>query len=108
MEAHGLYWERTRRSETMSDDLILIIFTSLLKQHEGCFGRDLVNFNCSQMTRTTPELAPPLQTFEQHQQEDVWPPIYDLECNGPHTRRIFGGIGFSNWKPPTPKPRPYH
>ncbi|GBN67369.1 hypothetical protein AVEN_273183-1 [Araneus ventricosus] len=72
MEAHGLYWERTRRSESMSDDLILIIFTPLLKQHEGCFGRDLVNFNRSQMTRTTPELAPPLQTFEPHQREDVW------------------------------------
>ncbi|GBM97404.1 hypothetical protein AVEN_260337-1 [Araneus ventricosus] len=82
MEAHGLYWERIRRSESMSDDLILIIFTCLLKQHEGCFGRELVNFNRSHMTRTTPELAPPLQTFEQHQQEDVWPPRYDLECNG--------------------------
>ncbi|GBL91622.1 hypothetical protein AVEN_21696-1, partial [Araneus ventricosus] len=25
------------------------------------------------MTRTTPELAPPLQTSAPHQREDVWP-----------------------------------
>ncbi|GBN01498.1 hypothetical protein AVEN_20697-1 [Araneus ventricosus] len=32
------------------------------------------------MKRTTPELAPPLQTSAPHQREDVWPPTYDLTC----------------------------
>ncbi|GBL74851.1 hypothetical protein AVEN_243699-1 [Araneus ventricosus] len=29
----------------------------------------------------------------------------DLECNRPHTRRIFSGIGLRTWN--TPAPRPY-
>ncbi|GBL92757.1 hypothetical protein AVEN_213694-1 [Araneus ventricosus] len=33
---------------------------------------------------------------------------YDLSCDRPHTRRIFGGIGFRTRNPPAPKPRPYH
>ncbi|GBM45592.1 hypothetical protein AVEN_150557-1, partial [Araneus ventricosus] len=33
---------------------------------------------------------------------------YDLACNRSDTRRIFSGIGFRTWNPPTPKPRPYH
>ncbi|GBL82032.1 hypothetical protein AVEN_50603-1 [Araneus ventricosus] len=43
------------------------------------------------MTRTTPELAPPLQTSAPFQREDVWSPTYDLTCNRPNTRRIFSG-----------------
>ncbi|GBN75573.1 hypothetical protein AVEN_220180-1 [Araneus ventricosus] len=53
------------------------------------------------MTRTTPELAPPLQTSTPHQQEDVWP----LRMIWRATWRIFSGIGFRTWNPPTPKPR---
>ncbi|GBL91856.1 hypothetical protein AVEN_172776-1 [Araneus ventricosus] len=33
---------------------------------------------------------------------------YDFACNGPHTQRIFSGIGSRTWNPPAPKPRPYH
>ncbi|GBN67265.1 hypothetical protein AVEN_146049-1 [Araneus ventricosus] len=50
------------------------------------------------MTRTTPELASPLQASALHQREDVWPPTYDLTCSRPNTRRIFSGIGFRTWK----------
>ncbi|GBO23902.1 hypothetical protein AVEN_200714-1, partial [Araneus ventricosus] len=32
----------------------------------------------------------------------------DVASNGSHTQRIFSGIGFRAWKPPAPKPRPYH
>ncbi|GBM10950.1 hypothetical protein AVEN_171435-1, partial [Araneus ventricosus] len=35
------------------------------------------------MTRTTPKLAPSLQTSALHQCEDVWHPTFDLACNGP-------------------------
>ncbi|GBN00455.1 hypothetical protein AVEN_203538-1 [Araneus ventricosus] len=35
------------------------------------------------MTRTTPELGLPLQTFAPHQHQDVWPPTYDLTRNRP-------------------------
>ncbi|GBM85001.1 hypothetical protein AVEN_4024-1 [Araneus ventricosus] len=44
------------------------------------------------MTRTTPELAPPLQTSASNQRENIWSPKYDLTCNKPyvpHTRLIF-------------------
>ncbi|GBN27752.1 hypothetical protein AVEN_157994-1 [Araneus ventricosus] len=37
--------------------LVLVILTSLLKQHEGYFGTDLVILNRGQTTRMTPELA---------------------------------------------------
>ncbi|GBN31851.1 hypothetical protein AVEN_39269-1 [Araneus ventricosus] len=35
----------------------LVILTSVLKQHKGSFGTDLVVLNIGQMTRTTPKLA---------------------------------------------------
>ncbi|GBM23278.1 hypothetical protein AVEN_214546-1 [Araneus ventricosus] len=35
----------------------LVIITSVLKQHEGYFGTDLVILNIGQMTRMTPKLA---------------------------------------------------
>ncbi|GBO42111.1 hypothetical protein AVEN_60771-1 [Araneus ventricosus] len=48
------------------------------------------------MTRTTPELAPPLQTSTPLQREDVWPPTYDdLTCNKPNKQRIFSGIVYN-------------
>ncbi|GBL87125.1 hypothetical protein AVEN_218808-1 [Araneus ventricosus] len=77
-----------------------------VQQHEGYFGTDfLILKRGGQMTRTTPELAPPLQTSAPHQREDVWPTTYDLACNRPNTRRIFSGIGFRTWIPPAPKPK---
>ncbi|GBM86362.1 hypothetical protein AVEN_64240-1 [Araneus ventricosus] len=33
---------------------------------------------------------------------------YDLMCNRPQKRRIFGGIGFRSWNTPALYPRPYH
>ncbi|GBN30162.1 hypothetical protein AVEN_213963-1 [Araneus ventricosus] len=33
------------------------------------------------MARTSPELAPPLQTSAQHQREDVWPPTHVLRLS---------------------------
>ncbi|GBO41762.1 hypothetical protein AVEN_24533-1 [Araneus ventricosus] len=44
----------------------------------------------SDAERTTPKLAPPLQTFPPHQREGVWSPSYDLTGNRPNTRRILG------------------
>ncbi|GBM80870.1 hypothetical protein AVEN_89755-1 [Araneus ventricosus] len=60
------------------------------------------------MTRTPPELAPPLQTSAPHQREDVSPPTYNLACNRPNVRRIFSGIGFGPGNPSSPRPTPYH
>ncbi|GBN61250.1 hypothetical protein AVEN_128969-1 [Araneus ventricosus] len=79
-----------------------------LKQHEGYFGTDLVILNHGQMTRTTPELAPTFPNFHATPTGGRMATTYDLTCNRPHTRRIFSGIGFRTWNPPTPKPRPYH
>ncbi|GBM67801.1 hypothetical protein AVEN_216249-1 [Araneus ventricosus] len=39
--------------------------------------------NFDQMTRTTPQMAPPLQTFAPHRREGVYPLTYDLMCNRP-------------------------
>ncbi|GBN37669.1 hypothetical protein AVEN_77481-1 [Araneus ventricosus] len=85
------------------------------------------------MTRTTPELAPPLQSSAPHQRVSplvlsrpytllgrpasvgIFAPTggrlattCDLACSRPHTQRIFSGIGFGTWDPPAPRPRPYH
>ncbi|GBM37400.1 hypothetical protein AVEN_28350-1 [Araneus ventricosus] len=49
------------------------------------------------MTRTTPELAPPLQTSAPHQREDIWLHTYDLMCNRSIIPRIFIGIGSPTW-----------
>ncbi|GBL72842.1 hypothetical protein AVEN_128042-1 [Araneus ventricosus] len=56
------------------------------------------------MTRTAPELEPPLQTSAPQQREDIWPSRYDLTCNRPNTRQMFSGIEFRTWKPSGPKP----
>ncbi|GBM09915.1 hypothetical protein AVEN_86803-1 [Araneus ventricosus] len=78
-------------------------------QHEGNFGKDLVILNRGQMTRTTPELAPPLSpNFHATPTGGRLATTYDLTCNRPHTRRNFGGIGFRTWNSPAAKPRPYH
>ncbi|GBM55899.1 hypothetical protein AVEN_232813-1 [Araneus ventricosus] len=62
----------------------------------------------TEMTRTTPELAPPSPNFHATPTGGRLTTTYDLACNRPHTRRIFTGIGSRAWKPPAPKPRPYH
>ncbi|GBM88730.1 hypothetical protein AVEN_114592-1, partial [Araneus ventricosus] len=58
------------------------------------------------MTRTTPGLAPPLQTAAPRQQEDVWSPTYDLTYDRPDTRP--NGIGFRAWTLSAPRQTPYH
>ncbi|GBN67026.1 hypothetical protein AVEN_3550-1 [Araneus ventricosus] len=45
------------------------------------------------MTRSTPELAPPSPSFHATPTGGRLATTYDLTCNGPHTRRIFSGIG---------------
>ncbi|GBN10042.1 hypothetical protein AVEN_113208-1 [Araneus ventricosus] len=69
-----------------------------LKQHEGYLGTDFIILNRCQMTRTTPDLAPPPPNFRAT--------TYDLACNRPHTRRIFSGIGSRTCEPAVPRTRP--
>ncbi|GBO27504.1 hypothetical protein AVEN_23949-1 [Araneus ventricosus] len=57
------------------------------------------------MTRMRSELAPPPQTSAPNQRQIIYPPMYVLTCNRPHTGRIFSGIGFRTWNPKAPKPR---
>ncbi|GBM46494.1 hypothetical protein AVEN_78886-1 [Araneus ventricosus] len=59
------------------------------------------------MTRTTPELAPPLQTFAPYQRKDVWPRRIQ-GASDPLTRRFFSGIRFRTWNPPGPRSRSCH
>ncbi|GBM46669.1 hypothetical protein AVEN_261049-1 [Araneus ventricosus] len=75
----------------------LVKLESRFEATRGLFWTGLAILNSSQMTRTTPELAPPLQTSAPHQLKNVWPLTYDLACNSPNTRRIFRGIGFRTW-----------
>ncbi|GBN02091.1 hypothetical protein AVEN_174845-1 [Araneus ventricosus] len=60
------------------------------------------------MTRTTSELAPPLQRstfiFRATPAGGCLATAYDLEWNRPHTRRKFSGIGFRAWNPQAPNP----
>ncbi|GBN14420.1 hypothetical protein AVEN_210121-1 [Araneus ventricosus] len=60
------------------------------------------------MTRTTPELAPPLQTSTPHQREDVWPHRIYRSPDPLTRRRFFSGIGLQIWNPSAPRsgPRP--
>ncbi|GBL95804.1 hypothetical protein AVEN_197138-1 [Araneus ventricosus] len=44
---------------------------------------DLVILNCVQMTRTTPELVPPLKASAQHQREGVWTLSMGWRAAGP-------------------------
>ncbi|GBM48355.1 hypothetical protein AVEN_37805-1 [Araneus ventricosus] len=55
------------------------------------------------MTRTTPEMAPPSPNFRATPTGGRLATTYDLVCNRPHTRRIFGGIGFRTCDPPVPR-----
>ncbi|GBM24571.1 hypothetical protein AVEN_6529-1 [Araneus ventricosus] len=83
----------------------LVTLTSrVLKQHDDYFGTDLVIVSHGQMTRTTPELAPSSPNFR----TSPGPLRMIWSADGPHTRRIFGGIVFRAWDPQTPKPIPYH
>ncbi|GBM26908.1 hypothetical protein AVEN_264757-1 [Araneus ventricosus] len=66
---------------------------------------DFVILNRIQMTGTAPELAPPLNFFTTPAGRRL-PPTYDLTCNRPNTRLIFGGIGFRAWSPLVPGPGP--
>ncbi|GBM13752.1 hypothetical protein AVEN_90016-1 [Araneus ventricosus] len=84
--------------------LVYSNYCAVFEVKRGYFGTDLVILNHGQITRTTPELASPLQTSAPHQREDVWPHTYDLTCNRSTTRLILSGIGFRTWSPPAPRP----
>ncbi|GBM13671.1 hypothetical protein AVEN_148193-1 [Araneus ventricosus] len=95
------------KSSKSAPELSLVMLTSVLKQHDY-FGTDLVILNLGQMTRTTPELAPPSSNFHATPTGGRLTTTYDLTCNRPHTRRIFSVIGFRTCSPLAPKSRPYH
>ncbi|GBM25343.1 hypothetical protein AVEN_232473-1 [Araneus ventricosus] len=83
----------------------LVILTSRFEATRGLFWDGPRNFEPGQMTRATPELAPPSPNFHATPTGGRLATTYDLACNRP---RIFSGIGFRTWNPPAPKPRPYH
>ncbi|GBM32352.1 hypothetical protein AVEN_76061-1 [Araneus ventricosus] len=94
--------ELIRNSDAIANEsLSRKLELSIARNIEGYFGTDLVILNLGQMT--TPELASPSPNFRTTSAND-------LMCNrpGPHTRRIFSGIGSRTWSPPAPKLRPYH
>ncbi|GBM22983.1 hypothetical protein AVEN_172331-1 [Araneus ventricosus] len=55
------------------------------------------------MTRTTPELASPLQTSPPHQREDVRSPTYDLACNRSTYKTDLRWNRVSNLEPSSPE-----
>ncbi|GBO18602.1 hypothetical protein AVEN_195343-1 [Araneus ventricosus] len=62
---------------------------------------DLIILNLGQITRTTPEIAPPLQASAPHQREGILP-LRIERASAPLTRRFFGGIRFRAWYPTAP------
>ncbi|GBN16405.1 hypothetical protein AVEN_207391-1 [Araneus ventricosus] len=58
------------------------------------------------MTRTTPEMAPPLQAAAPHQRRMFDPQHQIWRAPGPHTRRVFSRIGFRTWSLLAQKLRP--
>ncbi|GBN00551.1 hypothetical protein AVEN_108066-1 [Araneus ventricosus] len=85
--------------------LSLVILTSCSEATGGLFWDDLVILNCSQMRRTTPDLA--VLSKLPHHTSSV-ESTHDLSCRKPHTRRIFSKIWFRAWNPLGPKLGPYH
>ncbi|GBO22795.1 hypothetical protein AVEN_157228-1 [Araneus ventricosus] len=99
---------------TTSKDVLYYLYNQFsyinvlfLNQYEDYFGTDIVILNRGQTTRSTPEMASPLQPSAPHQ-EDVSPPTYDLGCNRSTTRWIFSGIGFRTWSVLPLNPEAYH
>ncbi|GBM03422.1 hypothetical protein AVEN_265462-1 [Araneus ventricosus] len=77
------------KSSLVAEELIkfsLVTLTSRFEATRGLFWDGTRYLNLGQMTRSTPEQAPPLHTSAPHQLEDVWPSTYDLACNGPNAR----------------------
>ncbi|GBM07824.1 hypothetical protein AVEN_33104-1 [Araneus ventricosus] len=60
----------------------------------GLFRNRPRNLNRSQMTRKTPEMAPPLQTSTPHRAGGYLPSTYELTGNRPHTQRSSMESGF--------------
>ncbi|GFU98012.1 uncharacterized protein TNCV_232891 [Trichonephila clavipes] len=58
----------------------------------GLLATDLVIVNHGQVTRTTPELAPPLLTTTPHKREDVWA-LDRFNVHRSPTWRVFSGTG---------------
>ncbi|GBO27621.1 hypothetical protein AVEN_239945-1 [Araneus ventricosus] len=81
------------------EDLWVRVVISV-NQHGGYYGTDLVILNYGQMTRTTPELALPLQISAPHQRERVWPLRAIWGATGP----IHGGSSESGFEPGTLRP----
>ncbi|GBM85758.1 hypothetical protein AVEN_127478-1, partial [Araneus ventricosus] len=62
-------------------------------QHEDYFGRDLAILNRCQITKTAPQLAPPLHTSAPYQREGVTP-TYDLTYSVPNHDGSSVELGF--------------
>ncbi|GBM94188.1 hypothetical protein AVEN_100407-1 [Araneus ventricosus] len=68
----------------------LVISASRSEATRGYFGTDIVGLNRGQMTRTTPEVPPPLQTSAPHQWEEPSKrgSLY-LRCTPAASRRVY-------------------
>ncbi|GBL72727.1 hypothetical protein AVEN_145677-1 [Araneus ventricosus] len=66
-------------------------------------ARSLSFWDHGQMTRATPELPPHSRSFHTTPAGGSWSTAYDLDCNRPHTRRIFSEIRFRTWNLPPPE-----
>ncbi|GBN98791.1 hypothetical protein AVEN_109617-1 [Araneus ventricosus] len=64
------------------------------------FGTDLAILNHDQMTRTTPELVPPLQASAPQKRENILSFTYDLWCNSPGYASDLELNWFSNLESP--------
>ncbi|GBN54015.1 hypothetical protein AVEN_253051-1 [Araneus ventricosus] len=60
------------------------------------------------MMRRHLKMAPPLQTSALHQQDNVWPPTYDLACNRSTCTTNLQWNRVSKRNPPAPKLRAYY
>ncbi|GBN38333.1 hypothetical protein AVEN_180679-1 [Araneus ventricosus] len=68
---------------------------------------DLVIMSAGQMTKTTSRLAP-LSKLPHHTIGRMFCPLPMMQgATGPHTQRIFSGIGFRTWKLKLRSRKPY-
>ncbi|GBM24737.1 hypothetical protein AVEN_141811-1 [Araneus ventricosus] len=88
--------------------LVLVILTSRFEATRGLFWDEPRNFEPRSDDEDDTWAGSPSPNSTPHQRRDVWPLRMIWRATGPHTWRIFSGIGFRAWSPPTPKPISYH
>ncbi|GBN66470.1 hypothetical protein AVEN_26380-1 [Araneus ventricosus] len=88
--------------------VFLVMLTSRFEATRGLFWDGLCNFEPRSDDEDDTRAGTPSTNFHATPMGGRLATKDDLACSGPHTRRIFSGIGFRAWSPLAPRLRPYH